>query len=524
MSLVRTLARNVASNWAGYVVQVVVAFLLTPFVLRSIGPSRYGIWTLAVGLTGYYGLLDLGFSSGVSGYLTRYLAARDIENVNTTASTGFLMLTCCGFLVLVVSLVLAFGASLFFQVPRDLAREVKVVIAISGTSAALQFAFFTYSAVFTATQRFDLSNYIGIATRMISVAATIVVLKGGFGLVGLSAVVAVSNLIDYLVRWRVAAALVPSMEISLRHFTRRSLREIMGFGLSSLTIAGSVRLISYTDSLVIAAFMPVAAVAPFAVAANLRTYFEEIFIRAGQVFFPLATELDASGNRDGLREMYLVSSKFMFLGSILCGAVAIFWASDFFWLWIGSAYSEPAGYPSVSHLFYLLVAGSMVSVGQRIGYQVLLGMRRIGLLAALFAFEGICNLILSIILVRRFGLVGVALGTLLPAIAIQGFIQPVFVCRCLGISLATYIRRVLTRPFFVTIVLLPLLLKFHFFNPIRNWPALFISGLVTCALAVPIVFLLGLTKSEREKFLFRPLRTRLVTGISNSRIVSRDDS
>ena len=65
-----------------------------------------------------------------------------------------------------------------------------LVLAITGTSVALQFVFFTYSAVFTAVQRFDLSNIIGISTRILSAVATIMCLNAGYGLVGLSLVVA----------------------------------------------------------------------------------------------------------------------------------------------------------------------------------------------------------------------------------------------------------------------------------------------------------------------------------------------
>ena len=192
-----------------------------------------------------------------------------------------------------------------------------LVLAITGTSVALQFVFFTYSAVFTAVQRFDLSNVIGISTRILSAVATVICLNAGYGLVGLSLVVAGTNVIDYLIRWRVACRLLPVMKISLKLVNRESLREVVSFGIWNSVSAGSVRLISYTDALVIAAFMPVAAVAPFAIAANLRSYFEEIFVRAGFVFFPAVTELDAQGNQAALRQVYLVSSKFMFLGSIL---------------------------------------------------------------------------------------------------------------------------------------------------------------------------------------------------------------
>ncbi len=72
--MLRTIARNIISNWVGYAINAVVIFFLTPFVLHSLGDTRYGIWILVNGLTGYFGLLNLGLSGGTTQYLTRYLA------------------------------------------------------------------------------------------------------------------------------------------------------------------------------------------------------------------------------------------------------------------------------------------------------------------------------------------------------------------------------------------------------------------------------------------------------------------
>jgi O-antigen/teichoic acid export membrane protein len=505
MSLKRTLVRNIASNWAGYAVQVAVAFFLTPFILHVLGETRYGVWSLAIGLTGYYGLLDLGFSAGVTQYLTRYLAAKDFDRLNRIASSGVVALTCCGTIVLIGSLVIAFNASTLFQIPAGTATELALVIVIMGAAVAMQFGFFTYSAVFTAVQRFDLSNGIGVATRILSAGVTVICLKSGYGLVGLSLVVAGTNLLDYLIRWRVAGRLLPAMKISLKLVNRESLREVVNFGIWNSVSAGSVRLISYTDALVIAAFMPVAAVAPFAIAANLRSYFDDVFVRVGFVFFPAVTELDARGNQVGLKQLYLTSSKFMFLGSILLGSIAMFSSRDFFRLWVGSFYAEPKDYSSIATIFYILIVASMISVAQRIGYQVLLGTRRVKLLALLFAAEGVSNLILSLTLVGSYGLVGIAIGTLIPAVLFQGLLQPVLVCQSLQITSRIYCREVLLRPILAAGAVGPLLVGLSSLTNSDDWMMLLFNASLSVGVAGPLVLLIGLAKTERELYLAGPI-------------------
>ena len=209
MSLTKTILRNVFSNWTGYAVHVIVAFLLTPYILRSLGEGRYGAWALVIGLTGYYGLIDLGISSGISQYLTRYLAENNVQRLNGTASTGMVALTVVGLVVFFCSLVIGLNVTGVFQVPADLRREVSLVVIITGLSAGLQFAFFTYSAVLTSIQRFDVSNAIGVVTRLVSAGITVLVLTMGYGLVGLSLALAVANVLDYALRWYAARKLLP---------------------------------------------------------------------------------------------------------------------------------------------------------------------------------------------------------------------------------------------------------------------------------------------------------------------------
>src|ERR1044071_6577994 len=105
--------RNVCSNWASYLTTAVAGFILTPFILHSLGNTGYGLWTLILSLTGYFGLLDLGIRSSVGRFVGRHVALNDEENVNRTVSSAFAILGSGGTLALLGTAIVAqffFGA------------------------------------------------------------------------------------------------------------------------------------------------------------------------------------------------------------------------------------------------------------------------------------------------------------------------------------------------------------------------------------------------------------------------------
>jgi O-antigen/teichoic acid export membrane protein len=102
-----------------------------------------------------------------------------------------------------------------------------------------------------------------------------------------------------------------------------------------------------------------------------------------------------------------------------------------------------AEYASYSYLVVILIAASLIDTSTWPAGFVLQGMARHSPLAAMTIGSGVANLILSILLVQRFGLTGVALGTLLPTTIIcLGFVTP-YAMRVIGTSARDMYTKVL---------------------------------------------------------------------------------
>ena len=68
----------------------VVSFFLSPFIVRHLGGTAYGVWSLLVALVGYLGLLDFGVRGAVTRFVANYHAVGDAQGSSSIVSAGLL--------------------------------------------------------------------------------------------------------------------------------------------------------------------------------------------------------------------------------------------------------------------------------------------------------------------------------------------------------------------------------------------------------------------------------------------------
>ena len=354
MSRSAVILRNVASNWVGFFISACVTLALTPFVLGELGTTRYGVWILTSSIIGYYGLLNLGFRAGVTQYLTRYLAAGDDHKASETMSSAVAVLASLGVVMAGLSVGAAYVAPKVFRLPEGMEREAFWCILIVGCSSAIQFGLSAFTSVFTAKQRFDLANVIGIVTRLLTAGGIVFALRMGYGLIGVSAATCAVSAIDYLVRWRVARRLAPTLEVSWRFASLARVREIGAFGLWNSLISINQFVYQHMPNFLIGTLMPIAAVGYYALATGLSRQINSVLSPVPQVVYPAAADLHVRGDRANLERLYHDGSRLTMLVMIPLVLVAA-WASNFYRLWLGQKHLSEVSFHSLAFLFQILL-------------------------------------------------------------------------------------------------------------------------------------------------------------------------
>jgi O-antigen/teichoic acid export membrane protein len=466
--------RNMFSNSASYLVTAVIGFALAPFIVHSLGNTGYGLWTLVLALTGYFGLLDLGIRSSVGRFVARYVALGDEENVNRTVSTAFVMLSAASCVALLTTWVVVQFFFDSFKVEPQYAASGKTALLVTGLNMACILPLGVFSAVLIAIERFDIVSGITLTMELLRAALVVTVLKSGYGLTGLAFVVLFVTIAQYSVAGIVAKTMHKPLRLRWQYVDSRTARDLWNFGIFRFIWIVANQLIFYSASVVIGIYVNAAAITYFAIAASLINYGRNIVSVLTDTFAPSATRMDAQQDLAGLRNLMVVGTRTALLVSLPLCVGYILLGKPFIALWMGPAYASSAVFLTV------LAIAQFVSMPQYVPALILAGMARHRALAYLSLVEGVANVALSVILVQRYGLIGVAWATVIPNLVFSAVTVPWYTIRILNLSWREYIVRAWLRPVLcaaiaavIGFVVLPLPGKL-------TWASFVVEALIVC--------------------------------------------
>ncbi len=493
MSL-RIILRNILSNWAGYLVTTLVGFFLAPFIVHRLGNTGYGAWTLILSLTGYFGLLDLGIRSSVGRFVARYIALNDVRNVNRTVSTAIAILGGGGLLALVASGILYFSFN-SFHIEHGFLPTARLSMLIAGLTISLALPMGVFGAVLIAVERFDVMTGVTVAGALTRAALIVITLKSGHGLVALALVVLLVSLCEYTAMAASAKIFYRPLQIGRRFVDFASCRELFGFGIYRFIWIIANQLIFYTDSVVIGVFLSAGAITFYSIGGSLITYGRNVVSLAVDTLYPAATRLDSRNDMAGLRELQILGTRMALLISLPLCLGFLFFGRQFIILWMGKEYAVSALYLSI------LTIPQFTSMSQYVSALLLAGMAKHKPLAYLAFSEGVVNLVLSIILVRKIGLVGVAWGTVIPHAINTAVIIPWYTLRILKLSVSEYLLKACLRPVLCAIPVTGVCYMLSHSIESPSWLVFGAEVMVVCGVFAILSYFICLTASQQALLL-----------------------
>jgi len=487
-----SITRSAVANWAAFLFAALVSFFLSPFVVHNLGDTAYGVWVLLGSLVGYLGLLDLGVRGAVTRYVAHFHATGDHDQSTRIASSGITLFVVSAFVAVLISLGAAVLVTQLFNVPAELVHEARTVILLGGLTIAASLIGGVYGGIVIGLERFDLDSTLEIVLTAFRAVAIVIALRFGFGLVALAVIHLAASAFRALAAGMISRHLYPQLRIGFRAQWEH-VRMLLSFSIFSSLIQLSGILIYYTDYVVIGIFLPVELVTFYAIAANLTDYARQVVGSLTRIVTPRASTVQASGGDAAVHDVVLSVAR---TATLITLPIALtFWlrGQSFIALWMGPAYAPQSG-QVLSLLAIMVWFGGARSASA----AAILGVNKHRLLALVFIIEAVCNLGLSVVLIKPFGLMGVALGTVIPNILVS-LALPWYLHYALGVPPHAFYRRAWLFP---TLACLPFAVASLAVE--RTFPAgSLLTFFLQVALLLPLVpacaLVLTTTRTERQR-------------------------
>jgi O-antigen/teichoic acid export membrane protein len=438
--------KNVSSNWAGLLVSIVLSFAIAPLTVNSLGSVYYGIWTLLMQFTGYLWLFDFGVRESVVKYVAQYHAAGDRDELAATVHTAVSVYAVVSLVAMAVVSMLTMALPYAFNIPADAVGTARLTALLFGATVAQGFVFNVFVGVLMGLQKFYLMSRLGMVFGLLRAALVYGLLTAGFGIVTLAVLQFVLTLASNLLIYRYCLAELPYLTVRWVRPDRAALSRLLHYGKYVLINNVGDKIVFATDSLVIGVFLPISSLTFYAIGGGLIEQLRSFLTSMGSVLNPLSSSLEARNDARSVGTVFLTGAKAaMVIGLPVCiGFIML--GERFITLWMGETYGPPAGL-----VLAVLAAGHMIGLPYYTIAGVLYGVGRHRVVAQSRILEGVMNLVLSVVLVKPLGLVGVALGTAVPHVVVVGGFLPRMLPALLQVDLRTYYLSTYARPILASV-------------------------------------------------------------------------
>ena len=426
-----------------FFVAAALSFLLTPYVIRKLGNSSYGVLLMASEVYGYYGLLDFGIRSAVGYFVAKLLAENDPAEAVATVRTAFWTLMTVAVMALPLAAGIAWVFPTFMNIGNVDASEVRLSVGTLLGVFALNLPGSVPDAVLVGLRRFDVSYGIRIATSSFSAVFVVVVLWLGGGLFEVALAQSSATVVSWLLQGYQLKSLGFGLALWPPRADRARLPDMLRYGGANLVSNIAQIVMLQSDVLVLGRIASATAVSYFQIGRYLSIHMLSLIGAAVMTIGPSFTHLNSIGDTAGIRTLVLNSSRMIVGVTCLITAGVLVFGPSFIALWAGQEYLRGEWWNRSDSVLTLMTLAMFCRCVTGPFGQFIVGTRRMRFFTAVRVGEAIANLGAAIVLAREFGIAGVALAKLcVSAISQFAFIMPFGMTKS-GVSFSAYIKRVL---------------------------------------------------------------------------------
>lgn len=388
----------------------IIALIYTPIMLRLLGQSEYGLYSLVESVVSYLGILNFGFGSAYIRYYFKYKLNDDDNQINRLNGMFLIIFSCIGILSVCIGILMWFNTDILFGSKITSQEHIiaKKLLSILIINVAIQFPNIVFNSFIIAKEKFIFQKVLQMIKVIMTPIFTILVLHIGFGSIGMGIVVTLIN-ISLGILNLIYCFKKLGMRFKFNNLDFKLIKEIAVFSSYIFLYIVMDQVLWNVDKFILGIFWGTNEVAVYSLASQLSIYYISLVTTVSSVFVPRVNQIVLSGNSssvdDELTELVIKVGRIQFVISLYIMLGIVFIGKSFIVLWAGKNYIDSY------YIALLLIIPVTFPLIQSLGIEIQRAKNRQKFLALVYIGIAVFNILLSIPLAKLYGGIGSAFGT-----------------------------------------------------------------------------------------------------------------
>lgn len=496
---VNQLKAGVVLNYVVIFLNTVVGLLYTPYMLRMMGQSEYGLYSLVASVIAYLTVLDLGFGNAIVRYTAKFRAEKKTEEQYEMFGMFFLLYLVIGIIAFGIGLGLYFNVDTLFgntmtAVELDRARIMMLLLV---ANLAFTFPMSIWGSIIQAYEDFVFQKSLNIFRIILNTAVMICLLHFGYKAVAMVVVQTIFNVLTLVVNFIYCRRkLNIHIYFRFKHFHWGFLKEVAIYSFWIFLNAIMDRVYWSTGQFVLGAMVGTAAVAVFAIAIQLEGMYMQFSTAISSVYLPKVTAMVATNrSRKEISDLFIRTGRIQYivLAYILSGF--IIFGRQFIELWAGADYTDAY---IISLLFFIPLTVPLI---QNLGITILQARNEMKFRSVLYIIIALVSLAMQIVLTRYFGGIGCAMGVSGALVVGQILIMNVYYRRRQDLDIMTFWKEISKMSIIPIVLIFSSMMVIRHFFALDSWGKLVLGIAAFSLVYIPLFFRFSMTDEERNLFI-----------------------
>ena len=429
--------RGAILSYLSIILSTVVQLVYTPLLIRMLGQSEYGLYSLVSSVIGYLTVLDLGFGNAIVVFTSKYRANKEYDKEKKLHGMFLVVFCVIGLVAGLLGLLLYFNVPLLFgNTMTDIElHKAKIMMLILSFNLAVTFPFSIYSSIITAYEKFTFQKVMSILNTILKPILMIPLLFLGYKSITMTVVITVVNVIVLLSNYLYCKKKL-GVNIKFMGFDKQLFKTIFSYSFF-IFLGVIVDKVNWSlDQFILGAVSGTVAVSLYSVASQINTLFINLSTAISSVLLPKMSKMVAAGATDKqlTNEMIKVGRMQAFAILLMASGFVLF-GKQFITLWLDESYV------SAYYIALWLILPLCFPLVKNLGISIRQAKNRHKFAVVVMAITSALNAVVSVFLAKQMGALGSAIGTGV-TLLINGVIIDIYYQKVIGLDMIRFWKQI----------------------------------------------------------------------------------